>query len=231
LICGSAPLSKDTQLFFEMMRIPVLQVYGLTETTAICTMDKPNRRRKPGHVGLAIPGIEMKTGEHNEILVRGPHIFAGYWGRPEDTAASMQDGWFRTGDQGEVDVDGNWRIIGRVKSVIVLSSGHNVEPDAIEARLKTLLPAAEQVVLVGHEHPHLTVLITGEVQDVDVERALAVLNQGLPHYKRVRAFHVRREPFTIDNGFLTANGKLKRQQVLREHRDVIESMYTAAARK
>jgi long-chain acyl-CoA synthetase len=180
-------------------------------------------------VGLAIPGIEMKTGERNEILVRGPHIFAGYWGRPEDTTASMLDGWFRTGDQGEVDVDGNWRIIGRVKSVIVLSSGHNVEPDAIESRLKTLLPDAEQVVLVGHEKPHLTVLVTGDLQGVDVERALAVLNETLPHYKRVRGFHVRREPFSIDNGFLTANGKLKRQLVLDQHRDVIEAMYTAAA--
>lgn len=231
LICGSAPLAKDTQLFFEMMGIPVLQVYGLTETTAICTMDKPSRKRRAGTVGLAIPGIEMKTGEKNEILVRGPHIFKGYWGRPKESAACMQEGWFRTGDQGEVDVDGHWRIIGRVKSVIVLSSGHNVEPDAIEAKLQQLLEDAEQVVLVGHEKPHLTALLAGPVHDKEAQRALEIVNETLPHYKRVRAFHVRREPFTIENGFLTANGKLKRQRVLSEHREQIESMYAAAARK
>jgi long-chain acyl-CoA synthetase len=232
LICGSAPLSKETQLFFEMMGITVLQVYGLTETTAICTMDKPSRPRRAGCVGLAIPGIEMKTGDRSEILVRGPHIFQGYWRRPEETSACMQEGWFRTGDQGEVDVDGNWRIIGRVKSVIVLSSGHNVEPDAIEAKLQDLLADAEQVVLIGHERPHLTVLIAGPVRPEDAERALGIVNETLPHYKRVRGFHVRSEPFTIENGFLTANGKLKRQRVLHEHHTQIEAMYAVpAARK
>lgn len=229
LICGSAPLSKETQLFFEMMGIPVLQVYGLTETTAICTMDKPGGPRKPGYVGLAIPGIEMKVGDRNEILVRGPHVFRGYWNRPADTAASMRDGWFCTGDQGEVDVDGNWRIIGRVKSVIVLSSGHNVEPDAIEAKLQNTIHGVEQVVLVGHEKPYLTVLLTGKVQTQEIERALAEINEALPHYKRVRGHHVRLEPFSIEDGFLTANGKLKRQRVLHEYREQIDAMYTAAA--
>ncbi|HMX26509.1 MAG TPA: AMP-binding protein, partial [Blastocatellia bacterium] len=87
LICGSAPLAKETQLFFSMLGIKVLQVYGLTETTAICTMDDPNDFT-PGRVGPAIPGIEMKLGEGGELLVRGPHIFAGYWNRPEATASA-----------------------------------------------------------------------------------------------------------------------------------------------
>jgi long-chain acyl-CoA synthetase len=174
----------------------------------------------------------MKTGDRSEILVRGPHIFQGYWRRPEETSACMQEGWFRTGDQGEVDVDGNWRIIGRVKSVIVLSSGHIVEPDAIEAQLQDLLADAEQVVLIGHERPHRTVLIAGPVRPEDAERALGIVNETLPHYKRVRGFHVRSEPFTIENGFLTANGKLKRQRVLHEHHTQIEAMYAVpAARK
>ena len=86
LICGSAPLARETQLFFMMLGIPVLQVYGLTETTAICTMDDPNHI-EPGRVGPAIPGIEMKLGENSEIVVRGPNIFPGYWRRPEQTAA------------------------------------------------------------------------------------------------------------------------------------------------
>ena len=100
LICGSAPLSEETQLFFMMLGIPVLQVYGLTETTAICTMDDVHDYT-PGRVGPAIPGIEMKLGENHEILVRGPNVFPGYWNRPETTAKVLKEGWFYTGDQGK----------------------------------------------------------------------------------------------------------------------------------
>jgi long-chain acyl-CoA synthetase len=98
LICGSAPLAVETQLFFLMLGIPVLQVYGLSETTAICTMDDPNRP-EAGRVGSAISGVEMILGENGEILVRGPNIFAGYWQRPAETAKALEGGWFHTGDQ------------------------------------------------------------------------------------------------------------------------------------
>src|SRR5581483_5120189 len=98
LICGSAPLNADTQLFFMMLGIPVLQVYGLTETTAICTMDDP-RHVDAGRVGPAISGVEMRLSDNDEIVVRGPNIFSGYWNRPEATAAVLRDGWFYTGDQ------------------------------------------------------------------------------------------------------------------------------------
>ena len=106
LICGSAPLGAETQLYFMMLGIRVLQVYGLTETTAICTMDDPNRV-EVGRVGPAIPGMEMKLGEHDEILVCGPNIFLGYWNRPEQTTEALREGWFHTGDQGEVNAAGN----------------------------------------------------------------------------------------------------------------------------
>ena len=119
LICGSAPLNVETQLYFMMLGIPVLQVYGLTETTAICTMDDP-RHVEPGLVGPAISGIEMKLGENGEIIVRGPNIFPGYWNRPQETAKALRDGWFHTGDQGEVNAAGNWRMSGRIKNLIIL---------------------------------------------------------------------------------------------------------------
>ena len=96
-----------------MLGIPVLQVYGLTETTAICTMDDPTAEVVPGRVGPAIAGVEMQVGENYEIVVRGPNIFPGYWKRPEETARVLRDGWFHTGDQGEVDETGNWKIVGR----------------------------------------------------------------------------------------------------------------------
>src|SRR5258708_24032243 len=123
LICGSAPLARETQLFFMMLGIQVLQVYGLTETIAICTMDDP-RRVEPGRVGPAIPGIEMKLGENSEIVVRGPNIFPGYWRRPEQTAV-VRDGWFSTGDQGGVGANRNWPITGWLKKLIILHSRPN----------------------------------------------------------------------------------------------------------
>src|SRR5262249_18401632 len=134
LICGSAPLAVETQLFFMMLGIPVLQVYGLTETTAICTMDDP-RHVAPGNVGPAIPGVEMTPGETRGSRGRGPNIFPGYWNRPQETAKVMRDGWFQTGDQGEVDAAGNWRIMGRIKNLIILNSGHNIAPEPLEDEL------------------------------------------------------------------------------------------------
>lgn len=225
LICGSAPLAEETQRFFEMLGIPVLQVYGLTETTAICTMDEPQGLRKPGRVGRAIRGIEMRCADDGEILVRGPHVFAGYWNRAPETAACMQGDWFRTGDQGEVDADGFWRIVGRVKNLVVLSSGHKVVPDPLEESLRLAVPRAQQVVVVGHERKYLTAIVTGEVAAADVEAALEKLNRELPHYKQIHAFHLRREPFSAESGHLTANGKLKRQRVLEQLRGEIEAMY------
>ena len=139
LICGSAPLARETQLFFMMLGIRVLQVYGLTETTAICTMDDP-QRVEPGRVGPAIPGIEMKIAEGGEIIVRGPNIFPGYWRRPEQSATVLREGWFHTGDQGDVDAQGNWRITGRIKNLIILNSGHNIAPEPIEEELFRAIP-------------------------------------------------------------------------------------------
>jgi long-chain acyl-CoA synthetase len=224
LICGSAPLAKDTQLFFLMLGIRVLQGYGLTETTALCTLDDP-RDFEPGRVGPAIPGVEMKLGEGDEILVRGPNIFAGYWGRPEATARAMNDGWLRTGDQGEVDEKGNWAIVGRIKNLIILSSGHNIAPESIEEKVLFNLPGAQQCVVMGNGRSFLTALITGEVSHVQAEQALEMVNLQLPHYKRIHAFHLNREPLTIESGLLTANGKLRRDAIAAQFQAQIEDLY------
>jgi long-chain acyl-CoA synthetase len=226
LICGSAPLTKETQLFFMMLGISVLQVYGLTETTAICTMDDP-RDFTPGFVGPAIPGVEMKIGENEEILVRGPNIFPGYWNRPADTAQAMRNGWFHTGDQGIVDEHGNWAIIGRIKNLIILGSGHNIPPEPIEEKVLHSLPGAAQVVLQGNGRGYLTAIITGHVKKESVERALDAVNTELPHYKHIRGFIIQEEPLTIDGGMLTANGKLKRDAITAHFSEQIEELYEA----
>jgi len=224
LICGSAPLAKETQFFFTMLGLPVLQVYGLTETTAICTMDHP-QRIEPGFVGPAIEGIEMKLGEQDEILVRGPNVFLGYWNRPEATEDAMRGGWFHTGDQGEVNRNGNWRITGRVKDILVPASGHNVAPEPIEDLVLKALPGAQQVVLMGSGRSFLTAIITGEVAYSQVEKALAQVNPQLPHYKRIHAFHISKELCSVENGLLTVNGKLKRDAIAARYGSEIEALY------
>jgi long-chain acyl-CoA synthetase len=224
LISGSAPLSVETQLFFTMLGIPVLQVYGLTETTAICTMDDP-RKVEPGRVGPAIDGVEMKLAENEEILVRGPNVFAGYWNRPEETARALRDGWFHTGDQGEVNGAGNWKIAGRIKNLIILSSGHNIAPEPIEDELLQSLPDAQQIVLVGNGRGYLSAIVTGSTTADQVQKALDTINAKLPHYKQIRAFHIHAEPFSIDSGLLTANGKLKRDSITARLGTEIDAMY------
>ena len=228
LICGSAPLGIETQLFFMMLAIPVLQVYGLTETTAICTMDYPGRV-EPGFVGPAIPEVEMKLGEQDEVLVRGPNVFPGYWNRPDATAKALRDGWFHTGDQGEVSEAGNWRIIGRLKNLLILSSGHNVAPEPIKDLILHLLPNALQVVLVGHGKPFIAAIITGPVTRDEVTQALEIANPQFPHYKRVRSFYIHPEPFTVDSGLLTVNGKLRRDAITARFHAQIEEMYSATS--
>jgi long-chain acyl-CoA synthetase len=207
-----------------MLGIRVLQVYGLTETTAICTMDDPNHV-EVGRVGPAITGIEMRLGENDEIVVRGPNIFGGYWNRPEQTAEALRDGWFHTGDQGEMNAAGNWRIAGRIKNLIVLGSGHKISPESIETAIAKLLPDAQQIVIVGNGRGYLTVIVTGKISAEQVQSALDAVNAEMPHYKQVRAFVVREEPFTIESGTLTANGKLKRDVIAARMKDEIEDMY------
>ena len=225
LICGSAPLAPETQQFFQMLGIPVLQAYGLTETTGICTMDDPREPAEPGYVGSAIPGIEMKVGEDEEIVTRGPHIFPGYWNRPAETARVLQDGWFHTGDQGERNARGKWRISGRIKNLIVLNSGHKVAPEPMEEKIAGLLPAAQQVVIVGNGRGCLGALIAGRVEPAEVQAALDEVNRELPHYRQIRDFKLIGNPFTPESGLLTANGKLRRDAVSARFASEINAMY------
>ncbi len=228
LICGSAPLSIETQLFFMMLAIPVLQAYGLTETTAICTLDD-SQRVVPGRVGLAVPGIEMKLAENGEILVRGPNVFPGYWQRPDATAQALEGGWFHTGDQGEVNAAGYWRITGRLKNLIILNSGHNIAPEPLEEELARHVPEAQRIILVGNQRSFLAALVTANssngLSDADVQSAIEQLNGDLPHYKQIRAFVILPEPLSPENGLLTTNGKLKRDAIAARFAAEIEQLY------
>ena len=225
LICGSAPLAPETQQFFQMLGIPVLQAYGLTETTGICTMDDPRLPAEPGYVGAAIPGIDMQIGENEEILVRGPNIFPGYWNRPEETARVMQNGWFHTGDQGEANARGDWRISGRIKNLIIINSGHNIAPEPLEEKIARLLPSAQQVVVVGNGRGYLCALVVGAVEAIAVQTAVDAVNAELPHYRQIRNFKTIEGAFTPENGMLTAMGKLRRDTINARYAAEINAMY------
>jgi long-chain acyl-CoA synthetase len=171
----------------------------------------------------------MRVADTGEILVRGPNVFAGYWQRSAETAKALADGWFHTGDQGEVDANGNWCITGRLKNLIILNSGHNIAPEPIEQALQGQLPEAQQVVLVGNQRSFLTLLVTTSgtngLHSGRIQSAIDSVNANLPHYKKIRAFHVVPEPFTIESGLLTANGKLKRDAISARFSAEIENLY------
>jgi long-chain acyl-CoA synthetase len=229
LVCGSAPLAPETQDFFAMLGIPIWQVYGLTETCGICTMDDPRIASEPGRVGQAIPGIDLMVGENDEIVVRGPNVFPGYWNRPEETSRALAGGVFHTGDQGEVNSKGNWRISGRIKNLIVLNSGHNVAPEPIEDKIAQRAQGAQQVVVVGNGRGYLCALVTGLVEAPEVQAALDHVNVDMPHYRQVRNFTILKDAFTPESGLLTANGKMRRDAINAKFRHEIDQMYSKHA--
>ena len=226
LICGSAALAEETQWWFELIGVRVYQVYGLTETTAIVTMDKPGQI-EPGHVGHALRGCELKIGEGDELLVRGPNIFASYWGRAAATADAIRDGWFHTGDRCELTAAGNLKIIGRAKNILVPESGHNIAPEPIEQNFLDHCPSAEQCMLVGHARPYLTLIVPGDVPEADIQAAIARVNADVPHYRKIKTSLRVPEAFTIENGLLTANQKLRRRAVEDHHKAAIDQVYAS----
>jgi long-chain acyl-CoA synthetase len=223
LVCGSAPLSPETQSWFHMLGIPVYQAYGLTETTGIVSFDRPGHVAA-GMVGMVLPAVETRLSDEGELLVRGPNLFDGYWDKPDATAEAIRDGWFHTGDQVEVH-DGRLKIIGRIKNLIIPESGHNISPEPIEHKFMEACPGAEMCMLVGHGKADVGILVTGRPDPKVVEQAMATVNAGLPHYKRIRRYHVTAEAFTVENGLLTANQKLRRGVIERHFAAQIEAMY------
>ena len=226
LICGSAALAEETQWWFELLGVRVYQVYGLTETTAIVTMDKPDKVI-PGHVGHAIVHCELKISEEGELLIRGPNVFSGYWNRPEATSDAIRDGWFHSGDQCELAPDGNLKIIGRVKNILVPESGHNIAPEPIEQKFLDHCPSAAQCMLVGHARPWLALIVPGEVSPVDIQAAIDAVNADVPHYRKIKTFVRVPEAFTIENGLLTANQKLRRKAVERHYAAEVNRVYAS----
>ena len=158
-LSGAAPISPELLLFFSAIGLEILEVYGMTESTAVISSNRPGRV-KLGTVGVATEGTEMRIAEDGEILSRGPHVTPGYLNRPEATAEAIDDdGWLHTGDLGQIDEDGFLKIIGRKKELIITAGGKNLSPNNIEETIKGKSDIIGQVCAVGDERPFIGALI------------------------------------------------------------------------
>jgi long-chain acyl-CoA synthetase len=224
---GAAPLGKDLAEFFSAVGMPLIEGYGLTEAGILSF--NPLERPKPGSIGKLLPGVEMRIGEDGELQVRSPCVFTGYY-RDEIATRSVlsEDGWFSTGDIGEVDQDGYWFITGRKKELIVSSSGKKIYPARIESLFK-MEPAVSQVVLIGDKRPYMTAILTLNSANVDGEKSVkdvvTRINKQLADFERIRRFKVLDREFAIERGELTATMKVRRAQVLENHKDLVSELY------
>jgi long-chain acyl-CoA synthetase len=250
LLSGSAPLGRDVHEFFLAMGLTLLEGYGLTETCPALTVTVPKRLRI-GTVGPALPGVTLKImppenqGEDGEIIARGPNITQGYHNRADANRDAFDaEGWFHTGDLGSLDAEGNLRITGRKKDLFKTSGGKYIAPIKLESRLKNL-PFVQEAVVIGDRRNFCVVLFSldkegletwadqhgakADPRDPAVLAALkdhvAEVNKTLASYETVKYFRTVPEPFSVENGILTASLKVKRKVVEQRYESLIEEMY------
>jgi long-chain acyl-CoA synthetase len=243
VVSGSAALNVDVARFFFGLGLPIIEGYGLTETSPVLTVT-PNDAVRLGAVGVALPRVRLRIADDGEILCAGPNIMQGYFGRPAETAEVLRDGWFHTGDIGTLDTDGYLRITDRKKELIVTSGGKKIAPQPIEQQLKAYPLISEAVIVGEHKHYPAVLLVpdfaqlaarTGQpvperqdeverwLRDEPVIRLYAAIvedvNAGLAQYERLKQFRLLPREFSQAGGELTPTFKVKRR--------VIESMYAA----
>jgi long-chain acyl-CoA synthetase len=238
LICisGSAAISPDILRFFYGMGIEILEGYGLTETTAPATFNRPGKARF-GTVGQPLPGVEIKLASDGEILVKGGNVFGGYFKDPKATHETFDDGWLRTGDVGELDRDGYLKITDRKKDLFKTSGGKYIAPGAMETLLRHHRGIAQAVVL-GDGRPFVAALITLD-KDVGaakagpddpqakrlVDEAVAEVNKGLSHPEQVKKWKILAAEFIVGDE-LTPSMKVKRKRIAEKYRGEIEGLYS-----
>lgn len=249
-VSGGAPLARDVAEFFLAAGIPIYEGYGLTETSPVIAANTAHALRL-GTVGRPIPGTRVRIAADGEILAAGPGIFQGYWNQPEETAEALIDGWFHTGDIGELDADGFLAITDRKKDLLVTASGENIAPQAIENRLKSDKFIANALVC-GDQRPFLTALLVpnldnliryARLKQIDfltmcdlvnhprilelLRRRVEHLQEGLPGFQRVKRFTLLSRDFSAESGEITPTLKVRRRVVTEKFHTLIDSMYLA----
>lgn len=248
-VSGGAPLGERLGHFYRGIGLTVLEGYGLTETTAALTVNLPDAA-KIGTVGRPLPGTAVRVADDGELLFRGGQVFAGYWRNEAATAESLErDGWFHTGDVGEVDDEGFVRITGRKKEILVTAGGKNVAPAVLEDRLRAH-PLVDQCIVVGDGQPFIGALVTLDPESLaawaqthgktggvealvadpdlqaEIEAGVEEANKAVSKAESIRKFRVLTEEWTEEGGQLTPSLKLKRNVVMRELRAEVDALYS-----
>ena len=249
-ISGSAALNRDIAEWFDAAGVVILEGYGLTETAAGAFVNHPDDNRI-GTVGVAFPGSEAKLGENDEILIRGPHVMAGYHNRPDATAEALDaDGWFHTGDKGSISEDGFLTITGRIKELFKTSGGKYVAPPALEAKFKALCPYASQFMVFGNLRNYCVALVTldadsladwskeigmegasyaeaagSEAAHKMIEGYIEQLNSQVNRWETIKKFKILDHDLTIDTGELTPSLKVKRNVIETNYSEILDGFY------
>jgi long-chain acyl-CoA synthetase len=233
-VSGAAPLGIDVLEFFNALGMLVIEGYGLTETASSLTVNDPDDFRF-GTVGHAVEGTEIRLDEDGEILVRSDTVFAGYYKDPEATAAAFtDDGWFRTGDVGEIDTDGFLKITDRKKDLIITAGGKNIAPQNLENALKKSRYVS-QALIVGDRRPYITALITLDQAEVDatgrdphelVQAIVDDVNRDRVRVEQIKRFAILPRDFTQEEGEVTPTLKLRRKIVHEHFADTIDELYS-----
>jgi len=253
-VSGGAPIAREIAEFFDILGLPVLNGYGLTESSPTIAVNRLERNRL-GSVGQPLPGVDVQIAADGEVLARGPNIMLGYWHNPEATAEAIDpEGWLHTGDIGYLDADGFLFITDRKKELIATSGGKKVAPQPIEAKL-VASPMIAQAVAVGDRYPYLTALIVPNFENLEaylkerglngkdreamashpvtealIAAAVKEVNHDLAGYERIRRFTVLPRDFSQAAGELTPTMKVRRRVVADRYKDLIEQMYTKTQR-
>jgi long-chain acyl-CoA synthetase len=245
-VSGGAPLSPKIAWFFDQVGLQILEGYGLTETSAGTCVNRPGRNRI-GTVGQPVPGMEVKVAPDGELLFRGGAVMKEYFRNPEATAEVLVDGWFHTGDIGQVDAEGNVRITDRKKDIIVTAGGKNVAPQNLENELKTD-PVVSQVMVHGDKRKFLSALVTLNEENARkwagengvaisgplhedprirgrVQQAIDALNAKQASYSTIKKFVILPGDFTVDSGELTPTLKVKRKHLTQKYKSVLDAFY------
>ena len=251
-VSGSAPLGLRLGHFYRSLGITILEGYGLTETTAPISVNRPSTF-KIGKVGPPLPGVSVRIAEDGEIQAKGINVFDGYWQNPEETAKVFDGEWFKTGDIGEFDDDGYLSITGRKKEIIVTAGGKNVSPAQLEDPIRAN-PIVDQVIVVGEQKPFIAALITlddemlpvwlnnnGEDANLPIEeaarhpkvvaeiqKAVDAANATVSRAESIRKFVILTRELTEASGHLTPKMSIKRNVILKDFAAEIESMYQGA---
>ncbi|WP_258364379.1 long-chain fatty acid--CoA ligase [Nitrosomonas sp. Nm84] len=248
VMSGGAALSAEVSRIFIGLGLPIIQGYGMTESSPVACANRLDDN-VPASVGLPIPGVEVKLGENDALLVRGPNVMLGYWNNPEATKAAISpEGWLNSGDIASIDAQGHVTITGRLKEIIVLSTGEKVPPADMEAAILRD-PLFEQVMLIGEARPYLSVLAVlnparqqefvahygvddnpandqhrQKIEEILLEKITRHTSE-FPGYAKIRRAAVSQEPWSVENGLLTPTLKLKRTKVMEKHQAEIDRLY------